>query len=151
MNQHFRSNCASLYNASVRSKVSLKNCDSAGFAVWIFNRTDSLRVFIDTASNVFPYSLACAGHAVCVDKILLSKLVENRIYAACFIKILHVGMTGRSKMTKVWSFSAYLICNIKIYFNSALVCDSRKVEHTVCRAAKSHIGCKSIVECLFGS
>ena len=42
---------------------------------------------------------------------------------------------------------ADLVGDIKVEVYAAFVSDSRKVEHTVCGAAESHIHCKSIAEC----
>ena len=52
-------------------------------------------------------------------------------------------------MTEIRSFCADIVCDIEIDINSALVCNSRKMKHTVCGASKSHIGSKSVPECLF--
>ena len=149
VNEHFRSNCASLYNAAVGSKIALEDSDSACFAVWVVDRTNDLRVLVYAACDVFAYGLACAGEAVCVDEVLFGKLAENRINAAGFIKILHVCVTGRSKVAEVRCLCAYLVSHVEVYLDPALVCDSGEVEHTVCGAAQSHVSSKSVVESLF--
>ena len=63
---------------------------------------DKLRVLVYNAADVLTDSLACASHAVCVDKVFLVKLTENCINAACLVEVFHVCVTGRSKVTEVW-------------------------------------------------
>ena len=150
MLEHFRSYRTALNNTAVLSKVSSEDCDSACFAVGIVNRTDNIVIFVYAACDIFGNSFACAGHNVGVEQIFLVKLVHNCVNSACFVKILHISVTCGSKVAEVRSLCAYLICDIEIYFNSALVSDSGEVEHTVGGAAQSHINGKSIVKCLFG-
>ena len=148
MYQHFGSNCASLYNASVGSKIALEYGDSACFTVWVVDRTDSLRVTVDAALDILAYGLACNSHAVGVDKSLFAQLVENCINSACFVEVFHVGVACRCKMAEVRSLGAYLVSHVKVDIYAAFVGDSREMEHTVCGTSKSHISCESVLESL---
>ena len=107
-------------------------------------------ILVYAACDIFGNGLACAGHNVCVKQIFLVKLIHNSVNSASFVKILHISVACGSKVAEVRCLCADLICDIEIYFNSALVSDSGEVEHTVGGAAQSHINGKCIVECLFG-
>ena len=132
MNEHLRSNGTSLYNASVRSKVTAENSDTACLCVRIVNWSDDVCILVYNTSDVFAECLSCTCHNICVDKTLLVEFIKNCVYTAGFIEVFHISVTCRSEVTEVRSLCADFICHVKVDCDSAFICNSREVEHAVC-------------------
>ena len=149
MNHHLCNNRGTFYDASVWCKIAPKYSKSACGAVWIVNRTDYFRVQVYTVFDVLTYCFSGYSHALCVKESLFIQLVHNCVYAACFVQVFHVSRTCRCKVADVRSLCTDFICKADIEIPANLMCDCRKMKHTVCRTAKSHIYSKGIQKCLF--
>ena len=79
--------------------------------------------------DILPESFSRAGHNARIKKPCVGKLFQYRVYAAGFIKILHICASCRSKMTKIRRFFTDLICHVEIKLDAALICNSRKMKH----------------------
>ena len=132
MAKHFRSNSRTLYNASVRSKVTLENSNTACFTIRSFDRSDSVRIKIDATFDILTNCLTCSCDKISMKKSFFIKLVHNGINTACFFKVFHICSACRSKMAEIGSLLADIICNVKVNINTAFVCNSRKMKHCVC-------------------
>ena len=144
MYQHFRYNCGTFYNAAVRCKVSFQYGKSACLCIRIVDRADNFRIQIYTIFDIFPNCFSCYCHTLCMKKSDLVQLIHNRINTAGLVEVFHVSRACRCKVAEVRSLLTDLICKADVKVHSDLMCDSRKMKHTVCGASKCHIYGKSI-------
>ena len=139
MYQHLRCNGRTFYNACIRCQVSFQDRNTASLAVRIVDRSDNLRILVDTALDILANGLAGYGHAVQIQKVLLGQLIHNRIHAACLVQILHIGRTCRCQMAQVRGALAHLIDQLHVQVYACLMCNRRKMQHTVGRTSECHI------------
>ena len=131
MYQHFRYNCRTFYNTAIRCDITFEDCKSTRLAVWIVDWTDYFRIFVFASCDIFSNCLSGYCHAVCVKKTFLIQLVHNSIYTTRFIQVFHICRTCRCKVTEVRSLFADSVCKINLKIHTDLMCDRRKVKHTV--------------------
>ena len=144
MYQHLRYNCRTFYNTTIRCKVSFQYGKSACLCIRIVDRADNLRIQVYTVFDILTYCFSGYCHTLCMKKSQLVQLIHDRIDTTGLIKIFHVGRACRCKVAKVRGLLTDFICKADIKVHSDLMCDSRKMKHTVCGASKCHIYCKCI-------
>ena len=149
MNQHLGKNRRPLDYASFGREVTFKHRDSASFAIRIFNRTNHLRVKIDTARDILAYGLSRDGHTFGMEQILFGQLVHNRIHTARLVQVFHISATCGGEMAEVGCYCADLVGNIEIQIHAAFVSDGRQMQHTVGGASKCHIHGQRVHQCFF--
>ena len=115
----------------------------------MIDRTNYIGIFIFASRNVLPNCLAGYCQTICMKKSFFIQLIHNRIDSACLIKVFDICMACRSKMTKVRRLLTDSVRKINLKIHSYLMCDCRKMKHTVCRTSKSHIDCKSVQNRIF--
>ena len=144
MYQHLRYNCGTFYNAAVRCKVSFQYGKSACLCIRIVDRADNFRIQVYTVFDILADCFSGYCHALCMEKSKLVQLVHNRIDTAGLVEVFHVSRACRCKVAEVRSLLTDLICKADVKVHSDLMCNSRKMKHTVCGASKCHIYGKSI-------
>ena len=144
MNLHLRNNGRTFDNCGIRCQVSFQNGDTAGLAVWILNRADDLRIFIDTSFDVLPYGLSGYCHTLCVQQIQLVQLIHNGINTACLVQLLDVVVSCRSQMTEVRGLLADGVCHLRIQLYACLMRNGRQMQHTVGGTSQCHIDGQSV-------
>ena len=96
MHEHFRSDCTSLDNTSIRSKIATQNSNTTCFAERIVNRSDNFRVTVDTAFQIFAECLSGYSHDICMNQTFFIQFVQDGIHTSGFVELFHIGMTCRS-------------------------------------------------------
>ena len=98
--------------------------------------------------NILSYRLTCNCHTVLMDQSKLIQFFHNCIDTTGFIQIFHIGWTCRCKVAEIRSLLADSICEINLKVHTDLMCDCRKMQHTVGRASQCHIYCQRIQDCI---
>ena len=150
MNQHLLHNCRTLHHTSVRRKIPLQHSKSSRRRIRLVDRTDHFRVSVDRMCNVLSHGLSRHRHAVRMQKPLLIQLRHHRIDAARLIKVFHIGRACRGKVAEVRRLLTDAVCKVNLKIHADLMCDRRKMQHTVRRTSKSHIHRKGIQDRLLG-
>ena len=139
VNLHLRYNGRTFDDCGIRCQVSFQDSNTAGLAVWIFYRTDDLRVFVDTAFDILANGLSGCGHALGVQKSQFIQLVHNGINTAGLVQLLNVVVSCRSQMAEVRGLLTDGICHLRIQLYACLMRDGRQMQHTVGGTSKCHI------------
>ena len=149
MNQHFIADCRTLYNASVRCKISLEYCKSACLRIRIVDRSDNFRILVHAPFNILTHCLSCYSQAVCMEQTFLVQLIHNCVNSTCLVQVFHISVSCRSKVAQIWCLLTDSICKINLKIHSDLMSDCRKMKHTVRRTSQCHIYCQCIQNCIF--
>ena len=142
--EHFRRNGGFLDNTGVRRKIALENRDAAGLHIRIVNRTDNFGIPVDAAADVFTDILSGDRRKIQMQQSLLRKLRHNRIDAARFVQIFHVGRPCRCQVAQIRRARGNLIGDLHIDLDAGLVRDSGKMQHGIGGTAQRHIDCQGI-------
>ena len=79
----------------------------------------------------------------------VQKLLHHSGDPACFHQVLHMMVSGRGQMAEVGGPLTDLINHMKVERDICLMCNRQQMKRRVCRAAKRHIRCQSILKRFF--
>ena len=150
MYQHFFCNSTFFNYAAFRSDVTFEYCDTASFAIGVFNGADNIGTSDFCVFNKLTNGFAGNGHAGFFDKFQFVQFVHNSADTASFVKVDDVVAATGAKFGKVRSFLGDFVEKFQGQVNASFVSDCRQMKCSVGAASNSHINGNSVFKCFSG-
>ena len=149
MLHHFRCHSALLDCTAFLCNVAPQNRNAAGLHIRVVNRTDDIRVAIDTVCNVLANHLAGCGDGIQLNQILLGQLIHNSIDAASLIQFLNIGTSCRCQVAQIRGLVRNLIHGFQIKVQTSFMSNGQQMQYGIGRAAQCHFTFQCIVDGFF--
>ena len=146
VNLHLGQHRAALDHAALGGQIAVEHGNAAGGGVGILHGADDGGVDVHGVRDVLAQGLAGDRHDRGVQQILLGQFLQNGVYAAGGVQVLHVGGAGGGQMAQVRGHGADFVGHVQVEVHAALVGDGGQVEHGVSGAAQSHVGSQGVAD-----